>query len=142
MSRTHPQRDICDFHAKANLYGLGAGVYPKAKAPKPPFHPFCRCNMLSMHSIDSTDAKHNPKAQKEFMSALPKAVQQRIAGSEVKLQRFNSGEDLLSIFDESKHRDYGVRYVGGIIQQTMKPSTGSIKNDHCRKRTYFRMELR
>lgn len=31
----------CDVHARANLFGLGPGNYPKAKAPRPPFHPHC-----------------------------------------------------------------------------------------------------
>ncbi|MCI7076526.1 hypothetical protein, partial [Campylobacter sp.] len=45
MSITHPRTDICDYYAGVDKYGLGAGVYPKDKAPVPPFHPFCRCQM-------------------------------------------------------------------------------------------------
>ncbi len=41
LNPRHPLPDICDLHAKANLWGLGPGLYPKAKAPKPPFHPHC-----------------------------------------------------------------------------------------------------
>ena len=41
LSSKHPKTDICDYHAKVDLYGLGPGVYPKAEAPKPPFHPHC-----------------------------------------------------------------------------------------------------
>lgn len=33
--------DICDVHARADRYGLGPGIYPKADAPKPPLHPHC-----------------------------------------------------------------------------------------------------
>jgi len=29
LSSAHKRTDICDLHAKANLYGLGSGVYPK-----------------------------------------------------------------------------------------------------------------
>ena len=36
LSSKHPKTDICDYHAKVDLYGLGPGVYPKAEAPKPP----------------------------------------------------------------------------------------------------------
>jgi hypothetical protein len=32
---------ICALMTGRDLYGLGPGVYPKARAPKPPFHPFC-----------------------------------------------------------------------------------------------------
>lgn len=31
----------CDLHARTDMYGLGAGMYPKAAAPMPPFHPHC-----------------------------------------------------------------------------------------------------
>lgn len=30
LSSAHKKTDICDLHAKANLYGLGRGVYPKS----------------------------------------------------------------------------------------------------------------
>jgi intein/homing endonuclease len=41
LSSKHPVTDICDLYAKQNKYGKGAGVYPKALAPRPPFHPHC-----------------------------------------------------------------------------------------------------
>jgi hypothetical protein len=41
MNPRHPVTDICDYHAKADLWGLGPGCYPKSKAPVPPYHPHC-----------------------------------------------------------------------------------------------------
>lgn len=41
LNPRHPIADVCDLHARADLYGLGPGCYPKAKAPRPPFHPHC-----------------------------------------------------------------------------------------------------
>ena len=35
LSPNHPQVDICDMHSRANLHGLGPGVYPKGKSPWP-----------------------------------------------------------------------------------------------------------
>lgn len=35
LSPNHPRYDICDVHARANLYGLGPGVYPRGKSPLP-----------------------------------------------------------------------------------------------------------
>ncbi|HLP97481.1 MAG TPA: hypothetical protein VK149_03450 [Sideroxyarcus sp.] len=35
LSPLHPEHDICDLHAEANLYGLGKGVYPFGKSPLP-----------------------------------------------------------------------------------------------------------
>lgn len=47
LSPGHPRPDICDLHAGANLYGLGAGVYPdRARLPWPA-HP----NTLSYFDI-------------------------------------------------------------------------------------------
>lgn len=41
LSDRHPETDICDLHCGADLYGMGAGVYPKEQAPAYPFHPHC-----------------------------------------------------------------------------------------------------
>lgn len=46
LSPNHPEVDICDMHARANLYGLGPGVYPFGKSPLPA-HP----NTLSYEEI-------------------------------------------------------------------------------------------
>lgn len=35
LSPRHRDRDICDIHANADLYGLGKGVYPHGKNPWP-----------------------------------------------------------------------------------------------------------
>ena len=43
LSGRHPCYDICDLYAKANLYGMGAGVFPKDKVPRLPAHPHCMC---------------------------------------------------------------------------------------------------
>lgn len=40
-SNRHPTEDICDFYAKKDIFGLGAGVFPKDKAPQLPAHPHC-----------------------------------------------------------------------------------------------------
>ncbi|MCB5187372.1 hypothetical protein LG200_05055 [Methylobacillus caricis] len=39
LSPAHPRPDICDFHAAANLYGLGKGVYPTRDKCPWPAHP-------------------------------------------------------------------------------------------------------
>jgi hypothetical protein len=42
-SSAHNIFDICDFHARADLYGMGPGCYPKDRAPSYPYHPHCGC---------------------------------------------------------------------------------------------------
>lgn len=62
LSPGHPRHDICDLHASANLYGLGAGVYPNRGSCPWPAHP----NTLSFVEVvfkDEVTAKD--KAGKE-----------------------------------------------------------------------------
>lgn len=49
LGSRHPKVDICDFHANANLYGLGKGVYPKNVFPVRPAHPHCGCNIRRVY---------------------------------------------------------------------------------------------
>ncbi|MBE2293577.1 MAG: hypothetical protein IAF00_01460, partial [Phycisphaerales bacterium] len=65
LSSTHPKVDICDYHAHVDQYGLGPGVYPKAAAPLPPFHPFCRCLLSPVVNLPTTtQPRYNPNAER------------------------------------------------------------------------------
>ena len=57
----HPVFDICDMYAKADMYGLGAGIYPKDKLPKLPAHPHCMCKLVKIYAadLDGKKAKEN-----------------------------------------------------------------------------------
>ena len=48
LGTRHPRFDICDFHASADLYGMGPGIYPKDKTPKLPAHPHCLCRLVEV----------------------------------------------------------------------------------------------
>lgn len=41
----HPEEDICDMYANANLWNLGKGIFPKDKCPILPIHPHCLCHL-------------------------------------------------------------------------------------------------
>lgn len=43
LSSSHKIFDICDFHATADMYGMGPGIYPKDRAPAYPYHSHCTC---------------------------------------------------------------------------------------------------
>lgn len=45
LSGSHPVYDICDLYAAAD-FGLGPGVFPKAKAPARKAHPHCMCSLI------------------------------------------------------------------------------------------------
>lgn len=80
LSPRHPRVDICDMHARANLFGLGAGVYPHGKSPLPA-HP----NTLSFEVIvfrdEVTDADRAGKQNvTEFLETIPSKDRQGILG--------------------------------------------------------------
>ena len=43
LSTRHPEPDICDLYANADMFGMGKGIYPKDRLPDYPFHPHCMC---------------------------------------------------------------------------------------------------
>lgn len=45
VAADHTHRDNCDANARANRFGLGAGVYPPGDVPRFPDHPFCKCRL-------------------------------------------------------------------------------------------------
>jgi len=49
LSKSHPERDICDEYATANM-GLGPGVYPPDAVPHNggPAHPHCLCYLTTV----------------------------------------------------------------------------------------------
>jgi hypothetical protein len=50
LSSAHVIKDVCDFHAKADLYGMGPGVYPKNHGPQIPYHPHCTCSAEQIYA--------------------------------------------------------------------------------------------
>lgn len=115
LSSKHPKTDICDRHAKLDAYGLGPGVYPKAEAPKPPFHPHCYCLMAPRIDLDpKTPPRFNPKAERAFLAKLDPQEARDIAGSWDKLARAKGGETLEAIYNEGKDPLYRWKRVGDV----------------------------
>lgn len=81
LSSGHKVRDICNFHAEADQFGLGAGVVPSNYNSHIPFHPNCMCSMTKIYEIDKKP-KFNNKAGKDFLKnnkdVLPKKDQSKI----------------------------------------------------------------
>lgn len=74
LASNHTVYDICDWWAKANLYGLGAGVYPKTHGPEIPHHPNCKCSMEEVYEgeIDTGGARFDEKrAEREIGKLSP-----------------------------------------------------------------------
>jgi hypothetical protein len=121
MSVRHPKLDICDFHSGADLYGLGAGVYPKALAPKPPFHPFCMCIIQSRLDIEAGQVAKKGKAingaANAFLTAKDPWVAQQIVGSKAKLARVLSGkESIYQVVDKGKPMIYRTQRLNQFVK--------------------------
>lgn len=116
LSSKHPKTDICDRHAKLDAYGLGPGVYPKADAPKPPFHPHCYCLMAPRIDLDpKTPPRFNPKAERAFLAKLDPKEARDIAGSWEKRRRvLEDGTSLEAIYNEGKDPLYRWKRVGDV----------------------------
>ncbi|KAB2929850.1 MAG: hypothetical protein F9K25_10145 [Candidatus Contendobacter sp.] len=116
MSSKHPKTDICDRHAKLDAYGLGPGVYPKADAPKPPFHPHCYCVVSPKIDIFDAKPRFNPKAERAFLAKLAPKEARDIAGSWEKLALAKKGETLEAIYNAGKDPLYRWKRLGEVGQ--------------------------
>ena len=105
---------ICDLYAGRDRYGLGPGVYPKATAPVPTFHPFCRCVLVAR--LDLTGRRvagaENIDADRYFLERLGAPIAARVVGSRAKLQRVLDGETTADAI-QAAHTDpaYRVRLL-------------------------------
>ncbi|MBK9440734.1 MAG: hypothetical protein IPN53_05205 [Comamonadaceae bacterium] len=91
LSPRHPRPDVCDHFANQNLYGLGKGVYPSAKACPWPAHP----NTLSfVEMVFDTEVTAADKAGKETpmqaLARLPADVRDGVLGK-TKATYFDQG---------------------------------------------------
>ena len=61
LSSRHPCDDICDLYARADLWGMGEGVFPKDKLPKLPVHPNCMCRVVPIFHGSMRVTSETPK---------------------------------------------------------------------------------
>lgn len=91
LSPRHPRVDICDMHARANLFGLGAGVYPHGRSPLPA-HP----NTLSFEVIVYKDEvtvadRQGKQTVIDFLEKVPSKDRKGILGAN-KNEAFEAGK--------------------------------------------------
>lgn len=76
LSPRHPRYDICDMHARVNLYGLGAGVYPPGLSPLPA-HP----NTLSHEeAVFEWEIEEKDRTRDDLMEWLAQRTDQELLG--------------------------------------------------------------
>ena len=111
LNPAHPKADICDLHGRADLFGLGKGIYPKGKAPRPPFHPFCWCRLRPRQDIDPAGGIERPGAAADYLRDLGAAKAGAVMGSQERAWRVLAGETVESVVNEGKHDAHKLRRV-------------------------------
>lgn len=108
---------FCSLVSGTNRYGLGPGVYPKDRAPAPPFHPFCKCKLKPRTDLTGKRAKdEDPDADRYFLERIGEGVAARVMGSQEKLRQvLAEGEKPLDVFNASKDPLYRVQSVAEIV---------------------------
>lgn len=118
MSSTHKIKDICDLRAQLDAYGLGPGVYPKAEAPLPPLHPFCRCLLRPLLSIPpDRKVKAKPNAARAFLKALPAVEARQVMGGQERLRRvLEDGDSVEDVVNTNVDPLYHARRMGDALE--------------------------
>lgn len=112
LNPRHPLPDICDLHAKANLWGLGPGIYPKAKAPKPPFHPHCWCRLSTRPDLSAAQAQAREDGAREWLRTLPPADAARVLGNRDRLDMVLAGADWEKVTQAGVRAEYRLQRLG------------------------------
>ena len=83
LSSRHPVYDICDMYAKADMFNLGAGVYPKDKIPPLPAHPHCLCRVAEVYIGEAdlnNQADNMNSAVDDWLKQLPEDKRKMVLG--------------------------------------------------------------
>ena len=104
---------ICVLFTGRDMYGLGAGVYPKAQAPRPPFHPFCRCVVSPRLDLTGKQAAQRDEgADVYFLRRLDGPLGGRIMGSQAKRDTVLRGEPAEAVASAGRPPEYRIGRVG------------------------------
>jgi hypothetical protein len=118
LSSSHQISDICDMFAKADPFGLGAGIYPKRYAPIPPLHPWCLCVLSPRPSLTGRKWTYNDQADQQFLRKLEPRIAARVAGSKAKLERVLTGERMIDVHNGPIDPLYRIKTVGELNANT------------------------
>ena len=95
LSGRHPTFDICDMYAKADMYNLGKGVYPKDKLPPLPVHPHCLCRYSEVYVGEVDTEKEKPRIREagdKWLEGLTEYQRQKVLGIDG-LKAWKAGKD-------------------------------------------------
>lgn len=115
LNPKHPRSDICDLFALGDFYGLGPGLYPKAKAPVYPLHPFCWCRLKSVYSRSAFGAAYREGAASEYLRGLDPGEAGAVMGSALKAGEVMAGvRTHLEVYNSGRPDGYQLRTIGDV----------------------------
>lgn len=85
---------------------------PKALAPKPPIHPWCRCRLRSTPHLRAADAREREGAERAFLREMGLREGARAMGGRSRLQRVLNGESALAAWNRGQAPAYRVTLLG------------------------------
>ena len=92
LSPRHPETDICDMHARANLHGLGPGIYPSRQRCPWPAHPNTLSYTEIVFSDEISDEDRAGKTTRiDWLKDQPPGVQQSVLNSRKKAAALREG---------------------------------------------------
>ena len=106
---------ICSLFTGRDMYGLGPGVYPKAVAPRPPFHPFCQC--VTSPRLDLTGRRaqeRDPNGDAYFLNRLAPSISGRVMGSQAKRDAVLRGQTPEQVVNAGRDPLYWVTTLGQV----------------------------
>lgn len=112
LNPMHPRTDICDYWGRSDLYGLGPGCYPKTKAPRPPFHPYCWCTLRSRPSLRASDATQKPGSDAAYLRSMRMDEAARVMGSRARAEAVIGGLSVDSVVNANKDPMYRLVRLG------------------------------
>lgn len=106
---------FCVLVTQRDRYGLGPGVYPKLRAPVPPFHPHCRCKLVPRTDMMGRTAKpEDPEADAYFLDRLGEQTAARVMGSRAKRDQVLAGTSAEAVYNASIDPAYRVRQIADV----------------------------
>lgn len=124
LNPRHPLPDICDLHARADMFGLGPGIYPKGRAPVPPWHPFCWCRLSSRPDLSAQLARERPGAVRAYLKSLEPAEAARVLGSRERLDAVMNGADWEAVTQAGVRAEYRLQRLDGMVAPSARVPAG------------------
>ena len=82
------------MYVKADMYGFGAGIYPKDKLPPLPVHPYCLCRYVEVIEGEVDMQQHDQvrAAGDKWLNSLPESRRAQVLGRKG-LKAWEDGKD-------------------------------------------------